>query len=110
MPENASLRVLVEDLSTLPLMTDGKIYLAQMLKNLKMLKLPADFKYSEVKSETIGNLALDYLETSTGGAKKRVYVTVRKKFAVLIAIDYYEDADFEALHKVLTAADLDYKK
>jgi hypothetical protein len=109
MPENASLRVMVEDLSTLPSMTDGKTYLAQMLKNLKMLKMPADFKYSEIKTETIDNLPLDYIESSTGGAKKRVYATVRKKFAVLIAIDYYEDADFEALHKVLTEADLDYK-
>jgi hypothetical protein len=100
-PENASLRVMVEDLSSLPSITNGKTYLAQMLDTLKLTKMPADFKYSDAKSETIDNVALDYVETSTGGGKKRVYVTVRKKFAVLVAIDYYEDADFEALHKVL---------
>lgn len=110
MPENASLRVMVEDLRALPQIKNGKDYLAQMVNTLKVVKMPANFKYSEVKSETIDNLALDYLESSTGDAKKRLYVAVRKNFAVLLAIDYYEDADFEALHKILTEADLNYKK
>lgn len=110
MPENASLRVMVEDVSPLPQITDGKAYLAQLVNTLKMTKMPADFKYSEVKSETIDNVKLDYIEASTGGSKKRLYATVRKKFALLLAIDYYETADFEALHKILTGADLNYKR
>ena len=66
MPENANLRVMVEDLKTLPTIKNGKDYLGMMAATLKATKLPADYKYSEIKTETIDNLPLDYIETSTG--------------------------------------------
>jgi hypothetical protein len=110
MPGNASLRVMVEDLSAQPLIADGKAYLTLTVDSLKLAKMPADFKYSEVKSEVIDNVTLDYIETSTGGYKKRIYAAVRKKFALLMTIDYYENADFETLHKILSEADLNYKR
>lgn len=109
-PENANLRVVVEDLSPLPQIKNGKYYLARLLASLKLIKMPSTVSYSEVKNETINGNSLDYIEAVSGSAKKRIYTVIRKGFAVLISIDYYEDADFNALHKVLTEADLNYKK
>ena len=104
MPENASLRVMVEDLRSLPQIKNGKGYLTHTLGSLKVLKMPADFKFSEIKSETVDTIALDYLDASLGDAKKRIYAAIKGKFALFITIDYYENADFEALHQILTEA------
>lgn len=108
-PENASLRVAVENLRTLPQVKTGKDYFATLLNTFKAVKMPADFKYSEIKTEMLDNLPLDYMEVSSGNNKKRMYAFVRKGYAVLITISYYEDADFESLRQVLSGADLDYK-
>lgn len=108
-PENASLRVAVEDLRASPQVKTGKDYFARLSATFKAAKLPDVFKYSEVKTETVDGLPLDYIETSSGNNKKRMYSTVRRGYAVLITISYYQDADFEALHRVLAEADLDYK-
>lgn len=110
MPENASLRVMVEDLLPLPQIKNGKDYLTHTLGALQVLKMPADFKVSEIKSETVDNVPFDYLDVSLGDAKKRIYAVVKGNFALFITIDYYENADFEALRKILTEADLNYKK
>ena len=109
MPENASLRVAVESLRNLPQVKIGVDYFTQLINTFKTVKMPADFKYSEINSEQIDDFSLNYIDVTSGNNKKRMYVMIRKGYAVTMTISYYEDADFQALHKVLTVADLDYK-
>ena len=109
-PENPNLRVMVEDLIDAPQVKTGSDYLARVEATMKLTVMPSNFFYSEIKTETIDDTPLDYIETTAGSNKKRLYVTVRKGYAILMAIDYYETADFDALHEVLSKADLDYKK
>lgn len=108
-PENSSLRVVVENIKTPAQIKNGKDYLGNLLFTLKATQLPAGFEVSEIKSETVNNISLDYLETSFGKSRKRAYALIRKGYAVLMTIESYDDADFDALHKVLLDADLDYK-
>ena len=108
-PANASLRIAVESLQSLPQVKTGRDYFTRLFATFKAMKMPDVFKYSDVKTETIDNIPLDYIETSSGNNKKRMYATVRRGYAVLMTISYYEDADLETLHRVLTGADLDYK-
>lgn len=109
-PQNSNLRIIAENLRTLPQVKDGKDYLEAMLTTIKAVQLPPGFEVSEIKSETVNNVPLDYLETSFNGSRKRAYALVRKGYALLLTIESYDDTDFDTLHKVLTETNLDYKK
>lgn len=108
--ENSSLRISVENLSAMPNVKTSEEYLKILLNTIKQTTLPAGFNYSEIKSETIDGIPVNYVQTSFGSNQTRSYVIIRKGFAVLIKIESYGQEDFETLHKVLTDADLDYKK
>jgi hypothetical protein len=108
--QNSNLRVTVESLKTLPQIKNGKDYLNTLVSNLKLVQLPPGFMVSEVKNETVDNAALDYLEIAYGLNRKRMYATVRKGYVLLLTIDSFDDADFEALHNVVLESDLNYKK
>lgn len=108
--ENSSLKIVVENLATAPTIKTSEAYLKLVLASLGVVKLPAGLTVSEIKSEVINGKTLQYVETKYMTAQKRNYVMIRKGFAVLITIDSYNQEEFDALHKVLTEADLDYKK
>lgn len=107
---NSNLRVTVESLKTLPQIKNGKAYLNTLISNLKLIQLPPGFLVSEIKNETVDNLALDYLEIAYGLSRKRMYATVRKDYVLLMTVEAFNEEDFETLHKVVLDADLNYKK
>jgi hypothetical protein len=108
--ENSSLRVVVENLAANPKIKTGRDYLNAMFATLKITQLPAGFSVSDVKNETLDGQTIGYVETKYLTSHKRTYVYLKKGFAILISIDSYGQQDFDALHQVLAAADLDYKE
>lgn len=109
-PQNSNLKIVVEDLSTAPTIKTSGVYLKKVIASLNVVKLPPGFTVSAIKNETIDGKQIDYLETRYSTNLKRIYVMVKKGFAVLMTIDSYNQEDFDALHRVLLEADLDYKK
>ncbi len=109
-PENSNLRIVVENLSAVPKIKTSQDYLSAMLKTIKLTELPPKFWVSDIKNELIDEKMIDYLEIKYLNSHKRSYVIIKKRFAVLITIDAYNQADFDALHQVLAEIDLDYKK
>ena len=108
--ENSSLRIMVENIASTPKIKTSRDYLNSMLESLKLTKLPAGFTVSEVKNEVLDGKTVDYIETKYLTSHKRNYIMMKKGFAILLTIDAYNQEEFEALHQVLTEADLDYKK
>ena len=108
--ENSNLRVVVENLTTTPTIKTSRDYLKAMLATFKMTKLPPNYSVSGIDFEVIDGKIVNYIEAKYLTSQRRSYVIVRKRFAVLITIDAYNQAEFDSLHKVLTEIDLDYKK
>ncbi|HRH46216.1 MAG TPA: hypothetical protein PKY82_31520 [Pyrinomonadaceae bacterium] len=108
--ENSSLRIAVENLSAMPTVKTSQGYLQVLLDTLKLTRMPSGYQTSGIKSETIDGMSVNYVETTGESLKLRSYVIIRKGFAVLFKIESYDEEDFDALHQVLTEADLDYKK
>ncbi|MEK7723078.1 MAG: hypothetical protein AAB336_01900 [Acidobacteriota bacterium] len=108
--ENSNLKIVVESVTAVPKIKTGKDYLSIIKTTINATQMPTGFTVSDIKNEMIDGKSIDYLETKYGANHKRSYVMVKKGFAVLITIDSYNQSDFDELHKVLTEADLDYKK
>jgi hypothetical protein len=108
--ENSSLRIVVESVAAAPGIKTSRDYLNKVLSSIDVVKMPQGFTVSGIKEEEINGKKLDYIETKYLTSQKRNYVMIKKGYAVLISIDSYNQADFDALHKVLTEADLNYKK
>ena len=108
--ENSNLKITVENLKGSPQIKTGKDYIESLKNSLRLARLPVGFNVSDAKTERVDNLELSYLETSFQQNKKRLYVFLRKGFAVLITIEYFNEEDFNSLHQVLLDADLNYKK
>lgn len=108
--ENSNLRIMVENLTTTPQIKTSRNYLNALLATLKMTKLPPNYSVSGIEFELIDGKIVNYLETKYLTSQRRSYVIVKKRFAVLITIEAYNQKEFDELHKVLMESDLDYKK
>ena len=75
-----------------------------MRSQMNLVKMPAGFKYSETDAEQLGPNQFAYLDSSQGEVKTRVYVTVRKKFAILFSLEYAADEDLEVFRDLLARA------
>jgi hypothetical protein len=100
--ENAIMRVSVEDLSSTPQVKDAVDYFDLMRAQFGAMKLPADFKYSETQAEALGRKQFGFLDISSKGGSKRLYATVRGRQAILFTLTYTDDADLEAMRRVLS--------
>ena len=80
-----------------------------MRTQMNMVKMPVGFKYSETQAEKLGANQFGYLDSSQGDLKTRIYVTVRKKFAILFSLDYSADEDLETFRDVLARAKFSIK-
>lgn len=108
--ENSNLRVMAERLPATARIKTSEEYLNQMIRTLRLAKLPSDYFISVIKTDFIEGKLIYYVDTKYSGVQSRMYVIVKKGFAVLFSITAYNDSEFEALINVFQAANLNYKK
>ncbi len=103
MADNSIIRVIVEDLKSNPQIKDAVDYFDAMQKTFKTAKMPADFKYSEIRAEKLGTKQFAYFDSSSEeGGKKRIYATVKNGYAIMYVITYTDGEDIEILRAILS--------
>jgi hypothetical protein len=99
--DNAILRVSVEDLRTVPAVKDAVDYFDLMRSQFAVMKVAADFKYSETQAEKLGAKQFAFLDTSSIAGKKRMYATVRNGFAIMFTLSYTKPEDLATMRQIL---------
>ncbi len=107
--DNAILRISTEDIRTNPAIKDAVDYFDLMRQQFAVMRLPADFAYSETNAERLGSKQFAFLDTSSRAGKKRMYATVRNGFAIMFTLSYTKPEDLKTLRDVLTKADFSLK-
>jgi hypothetical protein len=107
--DNAILRVSVEDLRTVPAVKDAVDYFDLMRSQFAVMKLPADFKYSETQAEKLGAKQLAFLDTSSTAGKKRMYATMRNGFAIMFTLSYTRPEDIATMRQILATGNFALK-
>jgi len=103
--DNALMRVAVEDLSMTPQVKDAVDYFDLMRSQFAVMKLPADFKFSETQAEKLGAKQFAFLDTSSNAGRKRMYATVRRGHAILFTLSYSKPEDLAAMRQILAGGD-----
>jgi hypothetical protein len=103
--DNAIMRAAVEDLTMTPQVKDAVDYFDLMRSQFAVMKLPADFKYSETQAEKLGVRQFAYLDTTSNSGKKRMYATVRNGYAILFTLSYTKPEDLATMRQVLAGGD-----
>lgn len=99
--DSAIVRISVEDLSTNPQIKDAVDYFDAMRNDFKTMTLPADFKYSETQAEQLGLRQFGFVDSSSKAGKKRLYATVRGRYAIMFTLSYSSDDDLQTLRSVI---------
>ena len=102
---NAIIRVSAENLILKPQVRDAVDYFDLMRAMFRTMKLPADFKYSETQAEQLGRHQFAFLDVSTNVGKKRMYATVRNRYAIMFTLSYTNAEDIQTLRQILTKAE-----
>ena len=105
MTDAAIMRVSAEDLRTVPAVKDAVDYFDLMRSQFAVMKLPADFKYSETQAEKLGAKQFAFLDTSSSAGKKRMYATVRNGFAIMFTLSYTKPGDLATMRQILATGD-----
>ena len=100
-PDNGVVLISVEDVQDNPKIKDAVDYFDLMRSQISTMKLPPDFKYSDVGAEKLGAMQFGYLETSSNAGKKRMYATVRGGYAIMFTLSYSADDDLVTLRRIL---------
>lgn len=108
-PDNGIVLISVEDLTDSPKVEDAVDYFDLMRAQISTMKLPTDFKYSEVGAEKLGAKQFAYLETSSKAGKKRMYATVRGRHAIMFTLSYSADDDLVTLRRILEEGNFSIK-
>ncbi|HTK27806.1 MAG TPA: hypothetical protein VL327_14675 [Pyrinomonadaceae bacterium] len=98
---NAIIRVSTENLILKPQVRDAVDYFDLMRSMFQSMKLPADFKYSETQAEQLGRHQFAFLDVSSNAGKKRMYATVRNRYAIMFTLSYTNDEDLQTLRQIL---------
>ncbi len=107
--DNGIVLISVEDLTDSPKVKDAVDYFDLMRAQISTMKLPTDFKYSEVGAEKLGPKQFAYLETSSNAGKKRMYATVRGRHAIMFTLSYSANDDLVTLRRILEEANFSIK-
>jgi hypothetical protein len=107
--DNAIMRVAAEDLRTTPQVKDAVDYFDLMRSQFAVMKLPADFKYSETQAEKLGAKQFAFLDTSSNAGKKRMYATVRNGFAIMFTLSYTKPEDLATMRQILATGNFALK-
>ena len=103
--DNAIMRAAVEDLTLTPQVKDAVDYFDLMRSQFAVMRLPADFRYSETQAEKLGAKQFAYLDTSSNAGKKRMYATVRNGYALLFTLSYTKPEDLATMRQILAGGD-----
>lgn len=109
-PDNATVRISTEDIRLNPAIKDAVDYFDLMRSQFSVMKLPADFKYSETQAEQLGAKQFAFLDTSSNVGKKRLYATVRNGVAIMFTLSYTKLEDLKTLRDVLAKGNFTFKK
>jgi len=110
--QNATAHIAVEDirrLNTNRPVKDAVDYVDLVRYQMSQIKLPPGYTFSETKAEKLGPNQFAYLDSTDQGAKERLYVTVRKGYAILLSLAYSADDDLETFRDVLALASFSSK-
>jgi hypothetical protein len=111
-PQNSMVQIAAEDfrdLNTNRPVKDAVDYVDLMRAQLATVKMPATYTYSETNAEKLGPNQFAYLDTSDSDGKTRIYVTVRKGYAILFSLAYNADDDLETFRDILARANFALK-
>ncbi|MGB7209246.1 MAG: hypothetical protein WBD27_11345 [Pyrinomonadaceae bacterium] len=101
--ESALIRVSREDLSTVPEVRDAVDYFDLMRGQFKVMTLPPNFTYSETQAEKLGQRQFAYIDVASDAGKKRLYATVKNRYAILFTVSYKDERDLQTLRQILSA-------
>ena len=100
--ESALIRVSHEDLTSLPEVRDAVDYFDLMRSQFKVMQLPQSFSYSETQAEKLGPRQFAFIDIASDAGKKRLYATVKNRYAILFTVSYKDERDLQALRQILT--------
>jgi len=99
--DNASFVLSFEDLRPVPTVKDAVDYLQLLVTTLKQVQLPPEMKYSEIQAEKLGTRQFGFIEINRKEATQRMYVTVKKNYAIFFVFTYNDAADLETMRTML---------
>mgnify|MGYP003393244730 FL=1 len=108
--DNATVHISTEDIRLNPAIKDAIDYFDLMRSQFSVMKLPADFKYSETQAEQLGSKQFAFLDTSSNVGKKRLYATVRNGVAIMFTLSYTKPDDLKTFRDVLTKGNFALKR
>ncbi len=88
---------------------DAVDYFDLMRSQFKVMKLPPNFTYSETQAEKLGSRQFAYLDVSSDAGKKRMYATVKKRYAILFTVSYKDERDLQTMRQILSAGNFALK-
>ena len=107
--ENAIIRISVEELTAQSQIKDAVDYFDAVRAMYVTMKLPPDFRYSETLAEKLGTKQFGYLGTSSDAGMKRMYATVKGRYAVMFTLSYKNNHDLETFRNVLATGNFNLK-
>lgn len=108
-PENAIIRISVEDLTAQPQIKDAVDYFDAVRATYATMKLPPDLRYSETQAEKLGTKQFAFLGTSSDAGMKRMYATVTGRYAVMFTLSYKNNHDLETLRNILATGNFNLR-
>lgn len=102
---SAVIRFVTEDIADQPQIRDAVDYLDAVRNAYQTMRVPVDLKYGETDAEAIGGRQFAFLDIETRSAKKRMYVRLYKRSAVIMVISYREAEDLARFRRMLEDAD-----
>lgn len=108
--DNGIVRISTEDIRLNPAIKDAVDYFDLMRSQFAVMKLPADFKYSETNAEQLGAKQFAFLDTSSNAGKKRMYATVRNGVAIMFTLSYTKPDDLKTFRDVLAKGNFALKR
>lgn len=107
--ESALIRVSSENLTSLPEVRDAVDYFDLMRSQFKVMPLPPNFTYSETQAEKLGQRQFAYLDISTDAGEKRLYATVKNRYAILFTVSYKDERDLQIMRQMLSGGNFALK-
>jgi hypothetical protein len=108
--DNGIVRISSEDIRLNPAVKDAVDYFDLMRSQFSVMKLPADFRYSETQAEQLGSQQFGFLDTSSNAGKKRMYATVRNGVAIMFTLSYTKPDDLKTFRDVLAKGNFALKR
>ncbi|MEO7674945.1 MAG: hypothetical protein ABIU09_12815 [Pyrinomonadaceae bacterium] len=100
--ESALIRVSRENITSLPEVRDAVDYFDLMRSQFRVLKLPPGLTYSKTQAEKLGQRQFAFIDIATEAGKKRMYATVKNRYAILFTVSYKDERDLQTMRQILS--------